>query len=210
MRSDTMVKASSPITSAAASAALAELLAGNQRSAFDARIHPLGDAIRRRAVAAGQKPFAVVLGCSDSRVPVELVFDRGLGDLFVVRTAGHGAGPEALASVEFGVGTLGAPLVVVLGHTSCGAVGAARDVLTEAFDPPPALRPVLDLVLPNVRAATERGITDPLEIVSSHVVATAEAVRAGSPAVSEPGHAVVGMVYSLTTGLVTLVDGEAL
>ena len=91
--------------------------------------HPNQDAGHRAAVADGQHPFAVIVGCSDSRLAAEIIFDRGLGDLFVVRTAGHTAGPEVLGSVEYAVTVLGTPLVVVLGHDSCGAVQAAREAV---------------------------------------------------------------------------------
>jgi carbonic anhydrase len=203
-RSDAVIH---PPVPAAAAAALADLLAGNQRFALDARLHPHTGTARRRALAGAQQPFAVVLGCSDSRVPCEVVFDRGLGDLFVVRTAGHGAGPEALASVEYGVAVLGAPLVVVLGHESCGAVQAARDVVAGASEPGPTLRPVLDLVVPNVRYAAENGVTAPADIIATHVARTVQAVLAGSPAAAAVG-AVVGMTYSMTTGLVTMTDDD--
>ncbi|MFE9468725.1 carbonic anhydrase [Streptomyces virginiae] len=88
--------------------------------------HPNQDAARRAETAPGQSPFAVLFGCSDSRLAAEIIFDQGLGDLFVVRTAGHVAGPEVLGSIECGVSVLDCPLVVVLGHDSCGAIAAAR------------------------------------------------------------------------------------
>src|SRR5262245_3568774 len=104
--------------------ALAELLAGNERFVTGARIHPHQDAERRAEIAGAQRPFAVVFGCSDSRLSAEIIFDRGLGDLFVVRTAGHIVGGEVMASLEYGVAVLGATLVDVLGHESLGAVAA--------------------------------------------------------------------------------------
>src|SRR5262245_20228015 len=104
--------------------ALTELIAGNRRFVTGARIHPHQDAERRAAVAVLQRPFAVVFGCSDSRLAAEIIFDRGLGDLFVVRTAGHIVGGEVMASLEYGVAVLGATLVDVLGHESLGAVAA--------------------------------------------------------------------------------------
>src|SRR5512144_592164 len=109
--------------------ALNELLAGNERFVTGARIHPHQDAEHRAAVAQSQKPFAVVFGCSDSRLAAEIIFDRGLGDLFVVRTAGHTIGTEVLGSIEYAVAVLDTPLVVVLGHNSCGAVTAASDAV---------------------------------------------------------------------------------
>src|SRR4051812_33272299 len=102
------------------------LMAGNQRFVSGTPQHPNQDAIRRTEIAPSQQPFAVLFGCSDSRLAAEIIFDRGLGDLFVVRTAGHVAGAEVLGSVEYGVSVLDAPLVVVLGHDSCGAIAAAR------------------------------------------------------------------------------------
>src|SRR5882757_11398177 len=105
--------------------ALRLLLAGNRRFVLGRREHPNQDAARRTETAPGQRPFAVLFGCSDSRLAAEIIFDRGLGDLFVVRTAGHVIGPEVLGSIEYGVTVLGTPLIAVLGHDTCGAVGAA-------------------------------------------------------------------------------------
>src|SRR5262247_2312937 len=112
-----------------AESALAELRAGNDRFVTGTRVHPNQDAEHRAALANAQRPFAVVFGCSDSRLAAEIIFDRGLGDLFVVRTAGHIIGPEVLASIEYGVTILGATLVVVLGHDSCGAIQATHDAI---------------------------------------------------------------------------------
>src|ERR671928_2221925 len=98
------------------------LLAGNQRFVAGTPEHPNQDAARRAETAPSQQPFAVLFGCSDSRLAAEIIFDRGLGDLFVVRTAGHLVGAEVLASIEYGVAVLDTPLVVILSHDSCGAV----------------------------------------------------------------------------------------
>lgn len=98
---------------------------GNRRFATGQAIHPHQDAARREEVRPGQRPFAAILSCSDSRVPPEVIFDWGVGDLFVVRTAGHGVDDVALGSIEYAVEHLGVPLLVVLGHTRCGAVTAA-------------------------------------------------------------------------------------
>jgi carbonic anhydrase len=100
------------------------LIAGNKRFVTGDVQDPNQDVARRAEVTPAQGPFAVLFGCSDSWLAAEIIFDRGLGDLFVVRTAGHVMGPEVLGSIEFGVGVLDSPLVVVLGHDSCGAVGA--------------------------------------------------------------------------------------
>ncbi len=109
----------------AADAALADLLEGNRRFRESAARGPRRDAARRRAVAERQAPRAAILTCSDSRVPPEILFDQGLGDLFVVRTAGHVADRAALGSLEYAVEHLGVQLIVVLGHSGCGAVTAA-------------------------------------------------------------------------------------
>src|SRR5258708_31754360 len=103
-------------------AALDLLMQGNKRFVTGNRLHPHQDADRRTALAPGQRPFAVLFGCSDSRLAAEIIFDQGLGDLFVVRTAAHVVGPEVLGSIEYAIATLDTPLVAVLGHDSCGAV----------------------------------------------------------------------------------------
>src|SRR4051794_8196841 len=102
--------------------AFAALMAGNRRFVTGTQDHPNQDAARRAETAPAQSPFAVLFGCADSRLAAEIIFDQGLGDLFVVRTAGQVLGVEVLGSIEYGVSLLGCPLVVVLGHDSCGAV----------------------------------------------------------------------------------------
>src|SRR5262245_33467626 len=135
--------------------ALHELLAGNDRFVTGTRVHPHQDAERRTAVAEAQQPFAVVFGCSDSRLAAEIIFDRGLGDLFVVRTAGHVVGPEVTASIAYGVLVLGAPLLIVLGHDSCGAVRAAYDAVSGVTTPPEGLRPIVDRIRPSLEPWTD-------------------------------------------------------
>jgi len=110
--------------------ALSWLVEGNERYAQARLERPNQGADRRAVLAQGQHPFATIFGCSDSRVPVELVFDRGLGDLFVVRTAGHVVDRAVLGSIQFGVKELEVPLIMVLGHEGCGAVAAAVDAIT--------------------------------------------------------------------------------
>lgn len=105
-------------------ASLERLLSGNQRYAQDRLLHPNRDKIRREAVTSQQSPFAIILGCSDSRVSPEIVFDQGIGDLFVVRVAGNVVGPIELDSIEFSVEYLNSSLIFVLGHENCGAVNA--------------------------------------------------------------------------------------
>lgn len=184
--------------------ALAELHAGNHRFVTGVPRHPNQDAGHRAAVADGQHPFAVIVGCSDSRLAAEIIFDRGLGDLFVVRTAGHTVGPEVLGSVEYAVTVLGTPLVVVLGHDSCGAVQAARAAVSTGTAPVGHLRAVVDAVVPSLRRAAERGVEDINGIVDIHIAQTVEAMLADSfvlaAEVTAGRCAVVGMSYRLSAG----------
>ncbi|WP_043501622.1 carbonic anhydrase [Georgenia sp. SUBG003] len=130
---------------------------GNARFVADAVQHPSQGAAHRAAVAQEQHPFAVLLGCSDSRVAAEIVFDQGLGDLFVVRTAGHVLDATVIGSVEYGVDVLGAPLVVVLGHDRCGAVGAATEALLTSRMPTGFVRSVVERVIPSLVTHAELG-----------------------------------------------------
>ncbi|MEU1587374.1 carbonic anhydrase [Micromonospora sp. NPDC005710] len=186
--------------------AYAELVAGNNRFVDGAPRHPNQDAGRRAAVADGQHPFAVIVGCSDSRLAAEIIFDRGLGDLFVVRTAGHTAGPEVLGSVEYAVTVLGTPLVVVLGHDSCGAVQAARESASTGTAPSGHLRAVVDAVLPSLRRAEAEGVDDIDGIVDIHIAQTVETLLSQSPVladeVAQGRCAVVGVSYRLAAGAV--------
>ncbi|SCG64364.1 carbonic anhydrase [Micromonospora coxensis] len=184
--------------------ALAELLAGNRRFVTGAPRHPNQDAAHRAAVADGQHPFAVIVGCSDSRLAAEIIFDRGLGDLFVVRTAGHTVGSEVLGSVEYAVSVLGTPLVVVLGHDSCGAVQAARQAARTGATPPGHLGAVVDAVTPSVRRAASQGVDDVDGIVDIHIARTVEALLDNSAVlageVAAGRCAVVGLSYRLAAG----------
>ncbi|MFI2649102.1 MULTISPECIES: carbonic anhydrase [Micromonospora] len=184
--------------------ALAELHAGNQRFVTGVPRHPNQDAGHRAAVADGQHPFAVIVGCSDSRLAAEIIFDRGLGDLFVVRTAGHTAGPEVLGSVEYAVTVLGTPLVVVLGHDSCGAVQAAREAVRTGTSPSGHLGAVVDAVAPSLLRAGRDGVEDLDTIVDIHIAQTVEALVARSAVLAERVSAgkvtIVGMSYRLSAG----------
>jgi carbonic anhydrase len=190
--------------------ALAELLAGNERFVTGARIHPHQDAERRAAVANAQRPFAVVFGCSDSRLAAEIIFDRGLGDLFVVRTAGHIIGPEVLASIEYGVSILGAPLLVVLGHDSCGAIQATHAALAGSYQPTEGTQAIVDRIRPSIEHAAARGVTDLDAVANTHIGLTAEMLtQTGiSDAVATKECAVVGMAYRLEDGRVTLISSS--
>jgi carbonic anhydrase len=185
--------------------ALTELLAGNARFVTGARRHPHQDAERRAALVHGQRPFAVIFGCSDSRLAAEIIFDRGLGDLFVVRTAGHVVGPEVLASIEYGVRVLGAPLLVVLGHDSCGAVRATYDAVTGAAVPAPGLRPIVDRIAPRLPA--DPALTAPDAVALVHIRRTVDELASSGlgDTVRSGAAAIVGMTYRLAEGRVRIV-----
>ncbi|MFR9728875.1 carbonic anhydrase [Saccharopolyspora sp. MS10] len=189
--------------------ALDLLVQGNARFVEGDRLHPNQDADHRAALAPGQKPFAVLFGCSDSRLAAEIIFDRGLGDLFVVRTAGHVAGSEALGSIEYGVGVLGAPLVVVLGHDSCGAVTAASNAYDDGNSPTGFVRDVVERVYPSVVSARAAGRTAIDEIVDEHISKTADFLVERSKVLAERVEAgtcaVAGLSYRLHEGTVRLV-----
>lgn len=174
---------------------------------------------RRLALTAGQEPFAIVLGCSDSRVPAEIVFDQGLGDLFVIRVAGNIVAPSQVGSVEFAAERFGTPLVVVLGHSACGAIAVTLEQLrhpTEARSP--GLRSIVDRIRPSVEPllATRLG-DDPeaiaREAVRANVRASATHLRHGSRVLEELARddrlLVVGAEYLLETGDVDFFDGVA-
>ncbi|MEV7359230.1 MULTISPECIES: carbonic anhydrase [unclassified Kitasatospora] len=184
--------------------AMRVLMEGNARFVAGSPEHPNQDAGRRAALAPAQRPFAVLFGCSDSRLAAEIIFDRGLGDLFVVRTAGHVTGAEALGSIEYGVSVLECPLVVVLGHDSCGAVGAAMEALDQGRLPGGFVRDVVERVTPSVVSARAAGIEDPDGIVDEHIRQTVDLLLERSQLlaakVAEGAAAVVGLSYRLRDG----------
>ncbi|MFB0614493.1 carbonic anhydrase [Streptomyces sp. AGS-58] len=190
------------------------LLAGNQRFVAGIPEHPNQDATRRAEIAPSQQPFAVLFGCSDSRLAAEIIFDRGLGDLFVVRTAGQVLGPEVLGSIEYGVDILGCPLVVVLGHDSCGAVGAACAALENGVTPAGYIRDVVERVTPSVLAARAAGQVEPEEILAEHVRRTVDLLlersRVLADEVAAGRAAVVGLCYRLADGSAQLVASRGL
>lgn len=189
--------------------ALRLLLEGNQRFIAGDRLHPNQDADRRTAVAPRQRPFAVLFGCSDSRLAAEIIFDRGLGDLFVIRTAGHVIGPEVLGSVEYGVAVLDVPLIAVLGHDSCGAIAAALDAMRTGAVPGGYLRDVVERVLLSVLPVRDRALADAEVGVSEHVRYTVELLAQRSTVIAEriaDGRlGVAGLSYGLANGRVNQV-----
>ena len=197
--------------------ALERLRAGNRRFVEDAGRESPANHSRRRELAAGQEPFAIVLGCSDSRVPAEIVFDQGLGDLFVIRVAGNIVAPSQVGSVEFAAERFGTRLVVVLGHSSCGAIQATLEELGRPVrDQSRHLHSIVDRIRPSVETllATElRHHPDQLvhEAVRANVRVSAHHLRHGSEVleqlIEQNGLRVVGAEYSLETGVVDFFDG---
>ena len=202
-----------------ASDALARLREGNRRFVSGVRsLDALLTQTRRADLATSHRPFAIVLGCSDSRVPAELVFDQGLGDLFVIRVAGNIVAPSQVGSVEFAVERFGIRLVVVLGHTCCGAVTATLEQLRAGAHPSPNLRSIVDRIRPTVETVLATGAAlDDEEIVRqavrANVRSAADHLRHGSAlleSLHRDGLRVVGAEYSLSTGEVDFFDGETL
>jgi carbonic anhydrase len=198
--------------------ALARLREGNLRFAANVRGSDAFVSHTRRAeLAAGQQPFAIILGCSDSRVPAEIVFDQGLGDLFVIRVAGNIVAPSQVGSVEFAAARYGTRLVVVLGHSQCGAILATLEELrTPTENQSHNLRAIVDRVRPSVEGlfATDlRHEPDALvkEAVRANIRASVNHLRHGSQVLEEliqnDGLLVVGAEYSLETGTVDFFDG---
>lgn len=193
--------------------ALERLREGNRRFVADVRSHDaLRSQTRRSELAAGQEPFAIVLGCSDSRVPAEIVFDQGLGDLFVIRVAGNIVASSQVGSVEFAAARYGTRLVVVLGHSQCGAILATLEELQRpTSNQSRNLRSIVDRVRPSVEVllATElRRDPEALvrQAVRANIRASVDHLRHGSDVleqlIQQEGLLVVGAEYSLETGVV--------
>lgn len=197
--------------------ALAKLREGNARFAANARgTGTLITAARRAKLTAAQEPFAIVLGCSDSRVPVELVFNQGPGDLFVIRVAGNIVAPSLVGSVEFAADRFGTRLVVVLGHSSCGAIAATIEELHRpAPNQSPNQRDIVDRIRPGVekivaRYETEGALAVEHAVMTANVHASVDQLRRGSSVIenliANDGLVVTGAWYSLETGRVEFLD----
>ncbi|GAA2719869.1 MULTISPECIES: carbonic anhydrase [Streptomyces] len=192
--------------------AFTRLMDGNKRWVNGHLQHPDRDPDRRHAVAQAQEPFGSVLSCIDSRVPPELLFDTGLGDLYVMRTGGVTVGPIVTGSVEYGPMTSGTPLVVVLGHQRCGAVKAAYDSLHNGKPLPGNLEAIAQALRPAYERTTRKGGgSDPVETMTrTQVELTASDLRSNkdlAPLVKKGALAVVGAYYSLDTGKVEVLGG---
>ena len=196
--------------------ALQRLQEGNERFVSGVRsLDTLMSGTRRSELVAGQEPFAVILGCSDSRVPVEMVFDQGLGDLFVIRVAGNVVAASQIGSVEFAAERFGTRLVVVLGHSRCGAVTATLEELQRPSENQSRnLHSIVDRIRPSVQGllATDLHADSLVEqAVRANVRVAASTLRNGSPVleqlIREDGLLVVGAEYSLETGEVDFFEG---
>lgn len=184
--------------------AIGRLMAGNERFVGGRAEGLRRDLGRIRETADGQSPFAAILGCADSRVPPELLFDQGFGDLFVVRVAGNVATPEEIASLEYAVAALGSQVVLVLGHTSCGAVTAALE-----GGPVPGQ---ISTLYQHFQPAISQADGDVARAVELNVVQQREALRTASPVLRDAMRAgdlaIEGGVYDLGTGRVRLIEGD--
>jgi carbonic anhydrase len=183
---------------------------GNERFVSGRPEHPSQSIEYRASLAAGQKPTAVVFGCADSRVAAEIIFDQGLGDMFVVRTAGHVADSAVLGSIEYAVTVLDVPLIVVLGHDSCGAVKATLSALEDGVVPGGYVRDIVERVTPSILLGRNLGLNRVDEFEAKHVNETVQQLRVRSAPIAERilagSLAIVGLTYHLADGRVVLRD----
>src|SRR5712675_2962578 len=197
--------------------ALERLREGNRRFGSGVRSSDtLISQARRSELAAAQEPFAIILGCSDSRVPAEIVFDQGLGDLFVIRVAGNIVAPSQIGSVEFAAEQFGTRLVVVLGHTECGAIETTLEQLQRPIENQSRnLRSIVDLIRPSVEGLLATELRHDLHAlrhaaVRANIQASVKHLRHGSDIIEQliqkAGLMIVGAEYSLETGVVDFFD----
>ena len=183
---------------------------GNERFVSGKVEHPSQGIDDRARLAHGQKPTTVVFGCADSRVAAEIIFDQGLGDMFVVRTAGHVADSAVLGSIEYAVTVLDVPLIVVLGHDSCGAVKATLSALDDGEMPGGYVRDIVERITPSILMGRHSGLSRVDEFEIRHVNETVTQLRVRSAPIAEriiTGKlAIVGATYHLADGRVVLRD----
>lgn len=205
------IAASSDATPLTPDEALAALKAGNQRYVDDPQLCTLKLAEQRRGLAGHQAPWATIIGCADSRVPPELVFGgHGLGELFVARNAGNLVDTATMGTVEYGAAVLGSPLIVVLAHTSCGAVAAACKVVKDNATYPGSIGPMINPILPAAIAAQ----SEPGDYVNNAAMAsarrTAAQLTSASSVISDIAASgklkIVSAIYDLDTGIVSYLD----
>jgi carbonic anhydrase len=181
---------------------------GNERFVAGQPEHPSQSVEHRASLAEAQKPTAVVFGCGDSRVAAEIIFDQGLGDIFVVRTAGHVIDSAVLGSIEYAVTVLDVPLIVVLGHDSCGAVKATLAALDDGVLPGGYVRDLVERVTPSILLGRREGLSRVDEFEARHVVETGAQLLSRSAAIAERvdsgSLAIVGVTYHLADGRAVL------
>ncbi|MEV7607020.1 carbonic anhydrase [Paenarthrobacter sp. NPDC089322] len=184
---------------------------GNERFVSGESLHPNQDAARRSSLLESQNPFAVIFGCSDSRLAAEIIFDLGLGDAFVVRTAGQVIDDAVLGSLEYSISALHVPLIVILGHDSCGAVQATKSAVETGEMPAGFIRDLVERITPSVLTAKRNDQEDVNDMVVEHVKQTAsrlaDSSRVISDAIEEGRVAVIGLSYKLDEGRAALVSG---
>jgi carbonic anhydrase len=189
-------------------AAWTALKQGNERFVAGRPEHPSQSIEHRASLAVAQRPNVVLFGCADSRVAAEIIFDQGLGDMFVVRTAGHVIDSAVLGSIEYAVTVLDVPLIVVLGHDSCGAVQATLDALDKGQVPGGFVRDVVERVTPSIMLGRREGLTRVDEFETRHVIETGSQLLSRSSAIADRVErtqlAIVGLTYRLADGRVTL------
>ncbi|MBL0704441.1 carbonic anhydrase [Sinomonas sp. JC656] len=183
---------------------------GNQRFVDGASIHPNQDSARRSELVNDQNPVCVIFGCSDSRLAAEIIFDLGLGDAFVVRSAGHVLDEAVLGSLEYAVEPLNVPLIVILGHDSCGAVTASVNAYETGEMPQGFVRDLVERIMPSVLTAQRQGVTDVNGTVVEHAKQTGphllETSQIIAKAVEEGRTAVLSVCYHLAEGKAELVS----
>ncbi|GAA4395337.1 carbonic anhydrase, partial [uncultured Brevibacterium sp.] len=201
--------ASAPQQAQTPSEVYRRLMDGNQRFVDGTPAHPNQDASRREALTAAQAPFATLFGCADSRVAAEMIFDVGLGEMFVVRTAGQVADSVTIGSLEYGVEVLGTPLLIVLGHDSCGAITAALNSFATGDMPEGFISDVVSKLLPSVVRATGAGRGDVQGTVVQNTIDTVRRLPQRSAilrqAVEDGRLVIAGLTYRLADGRVNLV-----
>ena len=183
---------------------------GNERFVSGESRHPNQDAARRSSLLEGQNPFAVIFGCADSRLAAEIIFDLGLGDAFVVRTAGQVIDDAVLGSLEYSISELKVPLIAILGHDSCGAVTATKGAVETGEMPPGFIRDLVERITPSVLTAKRNGQEEVNDMVVEHVKQTAQRLadssRVISDAIEEGRVAVSGLSSKLGEGQAALVS----
>lgn len=187
--------------------ALAELKQGNQRFVEGRMMHPDQSLEARQSVSQGQSPFAIVLSCSDSRLPPEVVFDQGLGDLFVVRVAGNIVDPAGMGSIEYAVGHFGTPLIVVLGHQNCGAVSATLESIQQHAEPHGDVAALITAITPAVAVAQKRSGNLLTNSIQANMEQSRDQIMASGelkPAFDSGKLKVVLGYYSLADGTVAI------